>query len=54
MGSAIQQLRLPRAPSNLALNAFRDRAPTASLGSCARASPPGEKTSEKRFFSEGQ
>jgi len=27
---------------------------TASLGSCARASPPGEKTSEKRFFSEGQ
>ena len=40
--AATQQLRLPRAPSSLALNASRDGAPTASLGSCARASPPSE------------
>ena len=32
--AATCQLRLPRAPSNLALNASRDGAPTAPLGSC--------------------
>ena len=31
--AAPHQLRLPRAPSNLALNASRDGAPTDSLGS---------------------
>jgi len=36
------QLRLPRAKSSLALNTSRDGAPTASLGSCASASPPSE------------
>jgi len=40
--AATQQLRLPRAPSNLALSSSRDGAPTASLGSCARASPSSE------------
>ena len=42
MGAAPHQLRLPRAPSNLALSASRDGAPTASLGSCASASLPSE------------
>ena len=36
--AAPYQLRLPRAPSNLALSASRDGASTASLGSCASAS----------------
>ena len=41
-----QQPRLPRATSSLALNACRDGAPTASLGSPFSASPPYEwKTS---------
>jgi len=40
--AAPQQLRLPRAPSNLALSASKDVAPTASLGSCATASLPSE------------
>ena len=31
--AAAQQLRLARAPSNLAWSAYRDGAPTASLGS---------------------
>jgi len=34
--------QLPRAPSNLALSTSRDGAPTASLGSCATASPLSE------------
>ena len=38
--AAPQQLGLPRVPSNLALSASRDGTPTASLGSCARASQP--------------
>ena len=42
VGSATQQLRLPRAPSNPALSASRDGAPTASLSSCASASLPSE------------
>ena len=37
--AAPYQLRLPRAPSKLALNASRDGTSTASLGSCDRASP---------------
>jgi len=40
--AATHQTRLPRAPSKLALNASRDEAPTAFLGSCARASPPSQ------------
>ena len=36
--AATQQLRLPRAPSSLALNASRDGAPTAPLAACASAS----------------
>ena len=40
--AATQQLRLPRAPSNLALSASKDGASTASVGSCARASPPSQ------------
>jgi len=40
--AASHQLRLPRAPSNRALGAFRDGAPIASLGSCASASLPSE------------
>jgi len=39
---ATHQLRQLRTSSNLALNASRDGAPTASLGSCASASPPSE------------
>ena len=38
--AALHQLRLPMAPSNLASSASRNGAPTASLGSCATASPP--------------
>jgi len=38
--AAPHQLRLPRAPSNLALHNSRDGATTTSLGSCAIASPP--------------
>jgi len=38
--AATHQIRLPGAPSNLAMNAPRDEASTASLGSCASASPP--------------
>jgi len=37
---AIHQLRLPRAPSNLALDTPREWGPHSSLGSSARASPP--------------
>jgi len=37
MGSATYQLRLPRAPSNLAFSTSRDGAPTASLGEGSRA-----------------
>ena len=37
MGSvATHQLRLPKAPSKLALNTSRDGAPTTSLAACAR------------------
>ena len=36
--TATHQLRLPRAPSNLALTTSRDGAHTASLGSCASTS----------------
>ena len=44
--AAPHQLRLPRAPSNLALSASRDWGTTASLGSCASASPhSGERIS---------
>jgi len=39
---ATEQMGLPRAQSNLALSTPRDGAPTASLSSCARASPPSE------------
>jgi len=42
LGLPPYQMRLPRAPSNLALCASRDGAPTSSLGSWARASPPSE------------
>ena len=38
---ANHQVRLPRAPSKLVLNASRDGAPTA-LGGCASTSPPSE------------
>jgi len=38
----LHQLRLPRAPSNLALNIARDGAPRASLSSNASASLPPE------------
>ena len=40
--AATQQLRLPRAPSNLALSTSRGGTPTASLGSFARGSPSPE------------
>ena len=40
--AASHQLRLPRAPSNLALSTSMDGASTASLGSCASASEPSE------------
>jgi len=40
--AATHQLRLPRAPSKLALNASRNGVSTDSLGSYARASPPSE------------
>ena len=36
-------VQLPRASSNLALSASKDGAPTASLDSCASASPPSEE-----------
>jgi len=38
--AAPHQLRLPRAPFNLALSASRDRAPQLPWEACARASPP--------------
>jgi len=40
---ANHQTRLPRATSSLALNASRDGASTASLGSLFSASPPSER-----------
>jgi len=40
--AACHHIRLPRAPSNLALNASRDGAPTTSPGSCASASPTSQ------------
>jgi len=40
--AATHQIRLPRALSNPALNAFRNGASTTSLGCRARASPRSE------------
>lgn len=40
--AAPYQLRLPRAPSNPALNASRDGEPAALRAACSSASPPSE------------
>jgi len=47
--AATHQLRLPRAPSILALNTSRNGAPTAALGSCASTSPHSDRTDKDRI-----
>jgi len=46
--AAIHQTKLPRAPPNLVSNVSTDGVFTSFLGSCSRASPPSELTTQSK------